>query len=359
MPPKKKSTKKITVVRAKGTDVSFPKEDNPPDFLIAKMLLTGTTGGAGKEGSAIEFKGEINDITSDQSLLGRPTKFELSGANEGKKLGVNGILDHRVEAAQDSFTFSYEGLTAAEMGLPRSEYLPSFERGTGKINGGLALNGDELDASIVISISNFQVQPAGADELQNITASLWQGVGEITVTARLTGKMDNVSMSVSSNIDKLLADRLSKLYGEKVAEAQDKIKAEVDRLTNDKKAEITAQYAAKKEEIMQGISGRQKEVQDKINELNQLKSSREAEINGVVGGAKKQAQQAVDAQKKAAEDKALAEQQKAQAAMEAEKAKAQAQADEEKRKAEEEARKKAEAEVQKKAQEQLKGLFGK
>lgn len=370
MPPRKKNAKKIIVTRAKGADISFPKQDNPPDFLIQLAALSGTTGGAGKEGLPLEFKGEINDITSDQSMLGRPTKFEINGKQDTKALKLSGILDHRTDDAIDTFTFSYAGLTAKEMNLPQSEFLPSFDGGNGRMQGSFTLKGEDLDAIIELNITGFRLPENQGGETQEIVASLWAGVDSISVSARLSGKIDKLDMSVYSNIDKILGDRILKLYGEKITELQNKMRFEIDRLTNEKKAELTAQFDSKKNEVMKMFTDKQKEVQSKLDELRKLKDARESEARNMVDGAKKQAEAAVEAekqkaseavnsQKKLAEEKALAEKQKAEALADAEKKKAQEQLEAEKQKTEEAAKKKAEEEAKNKAQEQLKGLFGK
>ena len=72
MPPRKKTDAKVVSQRLKGRDVNFPKFDNPPGFLIQQALVTGTSGGAGKAGEPMDFKGRIADITSDPVMLGRP-----------------------------------------------------------------------------------------------------------------------------------------------------------------------------------------------------------------------------------------------------------------------------------------------
>jgi len=348
MPPRKKNAKTATVQGARGTDVSFPKADTPPDFLISKTSLSGTTGGAGKEGTPLDFKGEIDDITSDQSQLGRPTTFEINGVMGPKTLKASGNFDHRTDDASDTFNFTYTGLTAKEMNLPKSEYLPSFDKGEGKVNGNFTMRGEDIDASVDIVLTNFQLPDADkTDEAKNIVASLWSGIDSIAVTAKLTGKIDKIDIAVSSNIDKTLSDRLTKLYGEKIAEIQNKIRSEVDRLTNEKKAEVTAQYNAKRNELMNAFTGKQKELQEKTDELSKMKDSKENEAKNLVSNAKKQAEDLTEAQKKQAEARA-----------EAAKKQAQEQLDAEKKKAEEAAKKQAEEEVKKKAQQQLKGLFG-
>ncbi len=339
MPPKKKNSNTTTVQRENGTDVRFSKQDNPPDFLISKVTLTGTTGGDGKEGVPLDFTGEINDITSDQSLLGRPTKFDVNGVQAVKTLKINGVFDHRSEEdALDTFSFVYSGLTAKEMNLPQSEYLPAFDKGEGKVNGVFTLKGDNINASIDIELTGIKLPESDKnDETKSMVASLWAGVDSISVTAKLTGTLEKIDMSVTSNIDKTLSDRLAKLYGEKIAEVQNKIRSEVDRLTNDKKAEVMSQYNSKKNELAQMFSGKQKEAQDKIDGLKKMQDSKQNEAKNLADNARKQAQIAADAEKQKLQD----------------------QADAEKKNAEDDAKKKAEDEIQKKAQEQLKGLFGK
>lgn len=327
MPPKNKKSNTATVLREKGTDVSFTKINNPPDFLILQTALTGTTGGAGKEGTPLDFKGEISDITSDQALVGRPTKFDINGVSASKTLKINGIFDHMdADNAVDSFVFDYSGLTAKEMNLPKSEYLPDFENGNGKISGVFTLKDENIDALIDIELSNFKLpEPDKNDETKNIVASLWSGINSISVNAKLTGKIDNIGLSVNSNIDKVLSERISRLYGEKIAEIKNKIKSTVDSLTNGKKAEVMAQYNTKRNELASMLSSKQKEAQDKAGEIDKMK---DAKANEAKESAKRQAQAQVDAAKK--------------------------QADEETKKAEEAAKKQAEEAAKK----QLKGLFG-
>ncbi|MBN1824134.1 MAG: TIGR03545 family protein [Endomicrobiales bacterium] len=367
MPAKKNTQKELVKQRIKGRDVVFPKEQNPPDLHIKKISISGTTGGAGKAGTPLDFTGTIIDITSTPSLIGKPTRAEITGRQGAKMLKIQAVLDHTREIPVDTFNINYEGLSAEEFGMPDSEYLPSFEKGRGSITGNLTLMDDNIDSILELSIRNLSVRQGGNgdDEMQKIVAELWSGIDRISVNAKLTGTTDDLEMSFYSNIDRVLSARLSKIYGKKLAEIQDKIKSEINRLTNARKNELTGEVNAKRDELKNQFEGKSKELASKADELEKMKQAKENEGKALVDAEKKKAEEearkareAVEAEKRKAQEAAEAEKRKA----EEEKRKAQEAAEAEKRKAQAEAdaqKKKQEEELKNKASDKLKGLFGK
>jgi hypothetical protein len=95
MPARKKTDKTVVSQRLKGRDVNFPKFDNPPAFLIQQALLDRHSGGAGKAGEPMDFKGRITDITSDPAMLGRPTIGTIDGAQGKQALNMKAVLTIR------------------------------------------------------------------------------------------------------------------------------------------------------------------------------------------------------------------------------------------------------------------------
>jgi uncharacterized protein (TIGR03545 family) len=345
MPPRKKTDTKVVSQRMKGRDVYFPKHDNPPAFLVQQALLTGTSGGPGKEGVPMDFKGQITDITSDPAMLGRPTVGVLNGAQGKQALNLKAVLDHTKEIPEDSVAIDYSGLDIKSFGLPSSDYMPAWDKGQAKVVGVIKLNGDAVDASIntVMSGLNYTApKSVGGDEMQKALTDMWAGINTIEVKVALSGTMDNLKMSVSSSIDKVLSDRMKKITGEKLAEYQAKLRAQIDNLTNGKKNEVMGQYTAKKDEYQKQLTAKQAELQSKSDEIKKQIADKQKAATGQVDAEKNKA---ADAAKAAAD----AEKAKAQAAVDAEKAKAQAAADAEKKKQEEE--------LKKQAQDKLKDMF--
>ncbi|MCX5778148.1 MAG: TIGR03545 family protein [Elusimicrobia bacterium] len=291
MPPRKKDDTKIVRKRQRGTDVSFPTAYNPPDFLIAMMAMNGTTGGTGKQGEPLAFTGTVTDITSDPVLLGRPLVAKLHGTQAGKKLALEALFNHCIAVPQDTITVNYAGMNPADLGIPSSEYLPPFESGTAEVNARFMLQNDTIDCTMDLTISQFSLvrSSTAVDELHATLAKLWDGIPKIQVTAKTSGTMDNLSMSVSSNIDKLLSDRLQKLFGDKMAEAQSRVRAEIDKLTEQKKQELLGQFSAKRDELLGQLTGKQNGLQAQVDAAKSQASSRENEMKDRVNQEKNKA----------------------------------------------------------------------
>ncbi|MHB9154817.1 MAG: TIGR03545 family protein [Endomicrobiales bacterium] len=302
MPPRKKEDKTMVRTRMKGMDVTFPRENVPPDFLIQRISLSGSTGGEGKDGAAMDFRGIAENITSDPVLLGRPTTFEISGSQEERRLLLKGNFDHARQEPVDTLTVQLSGLNAENFGIPDSEYLPSFDRSLATVASSLTLTAGTLDSDISMTLSGVQPRhgesPAGT-ELASVLGSLWTGITSISVNARLWGTPEELSMSVSSDIDRMLAERLKSIYGEKLAEMQNRLKAEVDRLTNEKKNELLSEFSSRREALQKELSGRQNELQSRINALQSQADSKENEMRGL---AEKEKNKAEDELKKKAEE---------------------------------------------------------
>jgi uncharacterized protein (TIGR03545 family) len=296
MPPKEE--KKPVKTRLKGRDVSFPVKEHLPTLLINTVRLSGSTGGAGKQGAPMDFKGVVTTITSDPVLVGVPTKAEITGTQEGKALALTGIMDHTGQIPVEEATIVYSGLTAKEMSLPSSEYLPSFEKGLGKVGTQFKISGEDIDANIDLLISGLG-QPSGAP---SFVSGLWAGIDSLSAQGRLSGTAGNLNMDVTSNIDSILTDRLSKMFGAKVNEAQQKVRAEIDRLTNQKKQELLKEFSAKKEALKELYESRGKELTGKSGELSSLTDSKKKEAQNQAEAEKRKAQQQLEAEKNKAAD---------------------------------------------------------
>ena len=298
MPPKKKKQKTVNT-RMKGSDISFPKMDNPPDFLISTILVSGTTGGYGKEGEPLDFKGTITDITSDQAQLGRPTRVHITGAQGKRNLVIESVLDHRTENAVDSLNILFSGLSAKTLGIPDSEYLPDMNNASGTLTANFVLKGDTVDSSIEMKVTGYSTSSPSADETRKMILSLWNGISDIIVNVKLYGTVENLAFSVTSNIDKVLPERMKNMLGAKFQEIQNQLRGQIDRLTNQKKDEITGEFNSKKAGITKQLTDKQKEVQGKQDEIKSQIAKKENAGKDMLDSEKKKAQD--DAAKKAEE----------------------------------------------------------
>jgi len=286
MPARKKSEEeKIIVKRLKGRDIYFPHPAAPPKFLIEKISISGVVGD-------INFSGVIKDITNDPALLGRPTTINIAGTAGSRSLLINGVLDHTSEIPRDTLSVSYKGLEGSALGISdiNSDYLPSFEKSSAGILAEGSFVGDEINGKVSIVTKGLKVRdvPSG-DEVRKIMADVWKGIDSISVVALLTSKKgEDVRFSVSSDADKILQDRISRIFGEKVAEARRKIEQQVSQLVDGKKNEALKEFETKKKAVTDEIASKESEaraqveqakakvteIENKIKEIEEREKSR-------------------------------------------------------------------------------------
>lgn len=294
MPPRKKEDDRIVKKRARGTVVSFPKYNVPPDFLIRRITLSGSTGGPGKEGTPLDFSGTIENVTSDPVLLGSPVIANINGSEGNRRLVLKGTFDHTRDIGVDSIHLEYAGLDARNLGLPNSEYLPSFEKGMGTLTTDFTLKGGALDSGLRLLLGNIEANPNVNNrnpEVASLVTGLWSGISSLSVSAAMSGTPEGLTMSVTSDIDKILVERMKKLYGEKLEEAQARIRAEVDRLTGDAQEKLLAEYGGRRDELLKQLNVKQGEIQGQMNAAQEETRSKENEVRGQGEREKKKAEE--------------------------------------------------------------------
>jgi uncharacterized protein (TIGR03545 family) len=299
MPPRKKQDTVVEFQRARGKDIAFPREQTLPSFLVKHIQISGTTGGRGKNVAAIDFSGAAYDITSDQALLGRPTKFAVTGTQGQIVIGMDGVFNHTAEIPDDTIAFTLTGVPAADLRLPDSAYLPSFDRARMNARGIFRVTGDQIDCSIDVAVDGVAYSTAPAQqnaEVQQLVAALWKGISTIELTGTLAGPADALHLAIHSNLDTIMADRLKSLFGSKVQELTARVRAEIDARTDEKKQELLADFARRKDALLKEYTERQKELETVLASVTSGITDKQNEINRQAEQEKKKAENAVKQQ---------------------------------------------------------------
>lgn len=294
MPARKKTDKTVERPRLKGRDIEFPGGPAPrPKFLVEKILISGEFG---PPESPTVFSGVATDFTSDPALWAKPARIKLDGSGGGRSLDALAILDHTGEIARDSFAVSYKGIDGKSLGFPESEYLPSFENSRAAVEVSFEFSDDEINSRLGLKVGgvSYCASPAegnGGDETRKILADIWKGIDELTVAARISGRAGDLRFSVESGIDRILSERMKKLFGEKLAEAQARLRAEVNRLTDEKRAEVMKEYNERKAAIMSEYAVREKEARSQIDAARSKVEEVRAKIKEIEDREKKRAEE--------------------------------------------------------------------
>lgn len=290
LPREKPGPKRL---RMAGSTVSFPKVREYPDFLLKRGDATLAVGG--KNAASGDYVATITNVTTMPALVREPTRFSLtrrSTAGVVAAIDSRGVLDHVGGRIRDSLGVNASGVTLPSFPLPGLPIRAQLGQGTSRID--VLRMGNRIAARWTMDAPNVAWQrtavaagagavPGGVrNQMQELALRVIEGVGDLNVTADLTGDIAKPTLSVRSNLDQALAERLRAVGGEELAKAEAKVRAQVDKIVDEKTAPIRAKADSLRAEGEQRVAdarARLDEEKQKLDErLKALLSAR-----GVLG----------------------------------------------------------------------------
>lgn len=232
-------------VRASGTTVRFVKAESYPTFLLRKADIQVITAGA--EGARYALA--VRDVTTEPAILGRPALFALRRAARGgsvDSLRVTGSLDHLRARPRDVFNAAAAGVALPRLRVPVLPLAMDPGRGSSELR--FALDGDQVAGRWAVRTSNLSwIRDTTAarpmNTMESLVARVLTGIPELELTAEIGGTMAAPRLSVRSNLDRQVGERLRAVAGEEVAAARQKVRAQVDRLVEERSAPVKARIA--------------------------------------------------------------------------------------------------------------------
>ena len=266
-------------LRMAGSTVHFPKEHHYPAFL----LEAGTVDFSVAEGLlAGAYAATVRGLTTAPALYGKPTVLTARRRAEGgavASLDVAAVLDHLTERTRDSISAVADGIGLPALSLPG---LPvRLDPGTGRTALMFVLRGEELRGRWSIASGNVQwsVDTAGRrlNELERLVWRVIGGLRELRVTAELSGTIRAPRLAVSSNLDQAVSGRLQAVIGEELARAEQRVRAEVDKL-------VAAQVEAARQRVsVADTEGRQR-IEAERKQLDAVEQELRAQLKRLTAG---------------------------------------------------------------------------
>ena len=213
--------------RGKGVYVRF-KEIEPLPDLVARQVRVSLIIPAG------EIKGEIRQITTNQTLLGLPLEFTFSGDSLGdmQSISIAGALDHIApDNASDQVTVKVQQYRVENFKLSPSDKLPiTLKNGLAHLNLTAVLRKDDLDADArgIMDAAVLETgETSGDNPLAKALDAALADVSKFSVNAKLAGPLDNVSVKMTSDLDNVLKNAVGKQIKNLTDEFQDALRAGV------------------------------------------------------------------------------------------------------------------------------------
>ena len=268
-------------LRSAGQTIDFPREQEFPQFLLEQGSLDFTIAGTSPVRGA--YAATVRGVTSTPSLYGGPTVFSAGRRAAGSALGaidVNAIINHVTSRTVDSARARLRGVQLPSFQIPGVPFR--VDPGTGSSNLDFTLRGGtQLAGRWAIASQRVRWAADTTDHsLNDIERLVWRvvsGLSSLEVVAELSGTVAAPKLSVQSNLDQAIAQRLKAVVGEEVAKAERMVRAKVDSLVADKVEPVKRQIAS-----VQGEAT--KRVQAERQRLDEVEEKLQAELKRLTGG---------------------------------------------------------------------------
>lgn len=232
-------------LRRAGTTVHFPIAEESPGFLVRRAELAVSAGGA--DSRAVSFRLTAADLTNDPALTRRPMTFGgvgHLGTTAPMQVQLGGMLDHATAAMRDSVTAAVQGVPLPDFQVPGFPMHAGLERG--RIALGFRLDGDRIDGRWDLTTDSVRWRPDSGHTFspkEQLVARVLGGVKGLAVQAHVGGTITAPTLDISSNLGDALAGQMKQILGEQAAQAEAKIRADIDRQVGPKVAAARAQVA--------------------------------------------------------------------------------------------------------------------
>ena len=284
--------------REKGISYEFGRKNSYPLFWVKKAAISSQAGMSPKAGN---IRGQILDITSNQTLVGRPTVATLEGdfpADQIKDLLLKLVLDNTKEDSLITYQMAVGSypINGAEL-VNSPDVQIGLKSATGKLNidGELrALRAFKMNLNNQFTTANFDVS-AKDGNVNTILKNTFAELPVITLNGAASGYLPSMSFDVTSNLGSELEKGLRKQVEAKIAEARKQIEEYVNKEIGKQREQIDKQVKQIRDQF-------DKEVKKTQAQLDAQKKQVEAKADQAKKDTENQAKKEVEKQGKKAVD---------------------------------------------------------
>lgn len=276
--------------RAEGVTYEFGRPNSYPLVWIKKVAISSQAGAGNDAG---DISGLVTDITSNQSLINKPTYAQVAGnfpaqSIEGFKTEIT--IDNREEESKIKYQIQVNSYGVDQKNLVDSpEVKIAFSKAKGSLNltGQLtALTKYQFQLDNKLSEVDYQIsaQNSVANEILN---NVFRGIPFITIEAWGEGQLPSPNLNLNSNLGPELARGFEKQIQAKINEARAKLEAFINDSIGKEKAKFEA-------EVNKFRAQFESEIKKAEAQLNAEKAKGEAKANEAKKDAEKQAQKGLE-----------------------------------------------------------------
>ncbi len=267
-----------TIERRQGRDIHYAvTRPILPSFVLKNAKFSG------KQQDGMAFDGTLSGVTSNARRYVEPAKLTVKMNADTGNWFINGIFDHRVNQQRaDEIRFEGNQLSLGSLPLkaPEGSGLPSqLLPKTTDISASIQIIDDVLDGNInfdakEVSFVFPETRATGKTQtLHNSLKQVFSKINELDLSAKLGGSLSRPSLTVSSSVDKKVAEELKNMFGEKVKQTEQKIRQQIDDHIKKNLQSVKSQLSGKDERLgkaLEALSGDASSVDEEIKKQEKI-----------------------------------------------------------------------------------------
>ncbi len=260
MPSQDKGAQKSEARR--GRVVYFPKTESYPVFLVRRLSVSGELGTE----DPLEYKGEIDGLTTQPKIYGKPMTAAIKGAKGARRLDLKCSLDASGAEIRTESALLYSGMAARQLQLGSpSSFMLDITGATGSFEGSLKTAGENLDGKASMRLTGAVFKPdAGAIKaapLRSAVESSFAGLNSAVIETGISGTIKSPKLAISTDLANALAKAFSGAAGAEVKKAQEEAQRKIDEALKPYRSRLDDTAAAKQAEL----GGKLKDAESKIS----------------------------------------------------------------------------------------------
>nr|MBI3613903.1 TIGR03545 family protein [Nitrospirota bacterium] len=234
----------VKPLRGKGVDIRFAEREPLPDFLIraAKVSMQLEAG---------DLDGKIENITSDQPILGKPLTFAFAGdkLKGAQSIRLDGAMN-RVAPAQprDHAQVAVRGYQVPPTVLSDNGDWPvALGKAVADADLQVAVSGQALAGQATVGLQSVKLtagKPDAANPVVKAIGGALSNVTGFTVTAEVAGTVEQYDVHLTSDLDRILKDAVGR-----------QVQALADRFTKELQAAVMAKAVGPLNDLKSSFSG--------------------------------------------------------------------------------------------------------
>jgi uncharacterized protein (TIGR03545 family) len=259
-------------LRAAGSTIEFPRLHEFPSFLVEQGRLDFSIGSSPVQGA---YSASVSGLTSAPALYGRPAIIKAERRAAGSAIGsidVAAVINHVSSRTRDSADARLERIKLPSFDVPGVPFRVAPGVGSSTLsfsmrNGGADILGRwTIQSNQVTWLADTTGHPL--NQLERIVFEVVSGLKDLRVAAAVSGSVREPKLSVSSNLDKAISQRLQAVVGQEVAKAERMARAKVDSLVADKVTPVKQQITGLQSEATHRVQAQKQQLDEAETRLN-------------------------------------------------------------------------------------------